>query len=159
MQAGIPVVRRLSFADISSLLLLPPCLRAALLAGIASHHAGQLPGWKALVERLFQRGLLRLIFATGEMWAVGQGMNGFGMQQEAGDGAKGHQAEACIAPTRKRLFSQGGGVCAGQAGSTAAGGSWLRPHAQHASLMAGRMLSPAAYHTVSVRISAVTITP
>lgn len=41
----------------------------ALLAGIASHHAGQLPGWKALVERLFQRGLLRLIFATGTLAA------------------------------------------------------------------------------------------
>lgn len=29
---------------------------AALLAGVASHHAGCLPAWKGLVERLFQRG-------------------------------------------------------------------------------------------------------
>ncbi|GLI69984.1 hypothetical protein VaNZ11_014636 [Volvox africanus] len=41
----------------------------ALLSGIASHHAGQLPGWKSLVERLFQRGLLRLVFATGTLAA------------------------------------------------------------------------------------------
>ncbi len=54
------------------LLSLPPCRLAALLGGIASHHAGQLPGWKALVERLFQRGLLRLIFATGGLWGRGR---------------------------------------------------------------------------------------
>ncbi|GLC66436.1 hypothetical protein PLESTF_000427200 [Pleodorina starrii] len=41
----------------------------ALISGIASHHAGQLPGWKSLVERLFQRGLLRLVFATGTLAA------------------------------------------------------------------------------------------
>ncbi len=28
----------------------------ALLQGVASHHAGCLPAWKGLVERLFQRG-------------------------------------------------------------------------------------------------------
>jgi hypothetical protein len=28
----------------------------ALLRGVASHHAGCLPAWKSLVERLFQRG-------------------------------------------------------------------------------------------------------
>ena len=32
----------------------------ALLAGAASHHAGALPGWKSLVEGLFQRGLLKV---------------------------------------------------------------------------------------------------
>ncbi|KAG2449071.1 hypothetical protein HYH02_005820 [Chlamydomonas schloesseri] len=41
----------------------------ALISGIASHHAGQLPGWKSLVERLFQRGLLKLVFATGTLAA------------------------------------------------------------------------------------------
>ena len=35
-----------------------------LLLGIASHHAGLLPGWKGLVESLFQRGLLKVVFAT-----------------------------------------------------------------------------------------------
>jgi superfamily II RNA helicase len=37
----------------------------AFVRGIASHHAGCLPAWKALVERCFQRGLLKLVFATG----------------------------------------------------------------------------------------------
>ncbi|KAG2495596.1 hypothetical protein HYH03_006196 [Edaphochlamys debaryana] len=41
----------------------------SLLSGIASHHAGQLPGWKGLVERLFQRGLLQIVFATGTLAA------------------------------------------------------------------------------------------
>lgn len=39
-------------------------MERALLKGIAPHHAGCLPGWKSLVERLFQRGLLKLVFAT-----------------------------------------------------------------------------------------------
>ena len=30
----------------------------ALLQGIASHHAGCLPGWRCLIELLFQRGML-----------------------------------------------------------------------------------------------------
>eukprot|EP00983_Pelagomonas_calceolata_P001987 66924-Pelagomonas_calceolata.AAC.4 len=30
-------------------------LLPALMKGVASHHAGHLPGWKSLVERLFQR--------------------------------------------------------------------------------------------------------
>lgn len=30
-------------------------LLPALIKGVASHHAGHLPGWKSLVERLFQR--------------------------------------------------------------------------------------------------------
>jgi superfamily II RNA helicase len=37
----------------------------AFLRGISSHHAGCLPAWKALVERCFQKGLLKLVFATG----------------------------------------------------------------------------------------------
>lgn len=39
----------------------------ALLRGVSSHHAGFLPAWKSLVERCFQRGLLKLVFATGEL--------------------------------------------------------------------------------------------
>jgi superfamily II RNA helicase len=33
---------------------------SALLRGIAVHHAGCLPGWKTLVEKLFQQGLLKV---------------------------------------------------------------------------------------------------
>ena len=44
-----------------------------LLLGIASHHAGLLPGWKGLVESLFQRGLLKVVFAT-ETLAAGVNM-------------------------------------------------------------------------------------
>ena len=43
----------------------------ALLAGVASHHAGCLPGWKALIEGLFQQGELpRLCVLCGnwELW-------------------------------------------------------------------------------------------
>lgn len=32
--------------------------------GVASHHAGLLPGWKVLVEKLFQKGLIKVVFAT-----------------------------------------------------------------------------------------------
>jgi hypothetical protein len=45
----------------------------ALAAGLAAHHAGCLPGWKALVERLFQRGLVKVVFAT-ETLAAGINM-------------------------------------------------------------------------------------
>jgi superfamily II RNA helicase len=45
----------------------------ALAAGIASHHAGCLPGWKSLVEKLFQGGHLRLVVAT-ETLAAGINM-------------------------------------------------------------------------------------
>lgn len=41
--------------------------------GVASHHAGLLPGWKALVERLFQQGLIKMVFAT-ETLAAGINM-------------------------------------------------------------------------------------
>lgn len=44
-----------------------------LLAGLASHHAGCLPAWKTLVERLFQRNLIKVVFAT-ETLAAGINM-------------------------------------------------------------------------------------
>ena len=42
-------------------------------SGIASHHAGLLPSWKALVEKLFQKGLIKVVFAT-ETLAAGINM-------------------------------------------------------------------------------------
>ncbi|KAL3144002.1 hypothetical protein ABBQ32_003810 [Trebouxia sp. C0010 RCD-2024] len=48
-------------------------LVAPLLAGLASHHAGCLPAWKALLERCFQQGLLKVVFAT-ETLAAGINM-------------------------------------------------------------------------------------
>ena len=33
----------------------------ALLHGMASHHAGHLPGWKCMIENLFQRGLIKIV--------------------------------------------------------------------------------------------------
>ncbi len=44
-----------------------------ILRGIAAHHAGLLPAWKVLVERLFQRGLIKAVFAT-ETLAAGINM-------------------------------------------------------------------------------------
>lgn len=44
-----------------------------LLQGVASHHAGLLPGWKSLVEKLFQKGLIKVVFAT-ETLAAGINM-------------------------------------------------------------------------------------
>lgn len=44
-----------------------------LLCGVASHHAGLLPGWKNLVEKLFQKGLIKVVFAT-ETLAAGINM-------------------------------------------------------------------------------------
>ncbi len=38
--------------------------REALAAGIAAHHAGMLPVFKETVERLFQVGLVKVVFAT-----------------------------------------------------------------------------------------------
>ena len=46
---------------------------AALERGIAAHHAGLLPVFKSCVEELFQRGLLKAIFAT-ETLALGINM-------------------------------------------------------------------------------------
>ena len=44
-----------------------------LVQGIASHHAGLLPAWKNLVEKLFQQGLIKVVFAT-ETLAAGINM-------------------------------------------------------------------------------------
>lgn len=44
-----------------------------LLQGVASHHAGLLPDWKVLVEKLFQKGLIKVVFAT-ETLAAGINM-------------------------------------------------------------------------------------
>ncbi|MEB3340375.1 DEAD/DEAH box helicase [Okeania sp.] len=44
-----------------------------LTRGIAAHHAGMLPVWKALVEELFQQGLIKVVFAT-ETLAAGINM-------------------------------------------------------------------------------------
>lgn len=44
-----------------------------LMCGVASHHAGLLPGWKVLVEKLFQKGLIKVVFAT-ETLAAGINM-------------------------------------------------------------------------------------
>ena len=44
-----------------------------LLCGVASHHAGLLPSWKILVEKLFQQGLIKVVFAT-ETLAAGINM-------------------------------------------------------------------------------------
>lgn len=45
----------------------------ALYEGLAVHHAGLLPAWKSLVERLFQKGLIEVVFAT-ETLAAGINM-------------------------------------------------------------------------------------
>lgn len=44
-----------------------------LYFGVASHHAGLLPAWKTLVEKLFQQGLIKVVFAT-ETLAAGINM-------------------------------------------------------------------------------------
>jgi superfamily II RNA helicase len=44
-----------------------------LFRGLAVHHAGMLPTWKVLVERLFQAGLVKVVFAT-ETLAAGINM-------------------------------------------------------------------------------------
>ena len=44
-----------------------------LMSGVASHHAGLLPSWKVLVEKLFQKGLIKVVFAT-ETLAAGINM-------------------------------------------------------------------------------------
>ena len=45
----------------------------ALKRGIASHHAGLLPAWRELIEDLFIRGLIKVVFAT-ETLAAGINM-------------------------------------------------------------------------------------
>jgi len=42
----------------------------ALLQGVASHHASCLPLWKSFIEELFQRGLIKIVFATETLVAV-----------------------------------------------------------------------------------------
>ncbi|CAN4124318.1 unnamed protein product [Withania somnifera] len=44
-----------------------------LRRGVASHHAGCLPLWKSFIEELFQRGLVKVVFAT-ETLAAGINM-------------------------------------------------------------------------------------
>jgi len=44
-----------------------------LYEGMSVHHAGMLPSWKAMVEKLFQKGLLKVVFAT-ETLAAGINM-------------------------------------------------------------------------------------
>ncbi len=44
-----------------------------LYEGMSVHHAGMLPSWKAMIEKLFQRGLLKVVFAT-ETLAAGINM-------------------------------------------------------------------------------------
>ncbi len=44
-----------------------------LLNGLAVHHAGMLPSWKGLIEKLFQQGLIKAVFAT-ETLAAGINM-------------------------------------------------------------------------------------
>jgi len=44
-----------------------------ILNGVASHHAGLLPGWKVLIEKLFKKGLIKVVFAT-ETLAAGINM-------------------------------------------------------------------------------------
>jgi len=44
-----------------------------LFEGLSVHHAGMLPSWKGVVEKLFQRGLLKVVFAT-ETLAAGINM-------------------------------------------------------------------------------------
>lgn len=44
-----------------------------IYSGVASHHAGLLPGWKVLIEKLFQQGLIKVVFAT-ETLAAGINM-------------------------------------------------------------------------------------
>lgn len=39
-------------------------LRYLVEAGVGAHHAGQLPYWKALIEKMMQEGLLEAIFST-----------------------------------------------------------------------------------------------
>jgi superfamily II RNA helicase len=48
-------------------------LRKCLVKGIAYHHAGLLPNLKEIVERLFEKGLISVLYAT-ETFAVGVNM-------------------------------------------------------------------------------------
>ncbi len=50
-----------------------PDMRALAAHGVMYHHAGMLPVWKEIVERLFTTGLLRMLFTT-ETFALGINM-------------------------------------------------------------------------------------
>ncbi len=52
------------FIDRYPFLKTHPQLNALKSLHVAAHHAGHLPHWKLLVERLMQRGLLKAIFST-----------------------------------------------------------------------------------------------
>ncbi|MBB1483495.1 DEAD/DEAH box helicase [Tessaracoccus sp. MC1865] len=64
-------VKGLSWADLDALGY--DRFREALMAGVAAHHAGQLPAYKAIVEEGFATGALKLVFAT-ETLALGINM-------------------------------------------------------------------------------------
>lgn len=64
-------VQGLSHADLDALGY--ERFREALMAGVAAHHAGQLPAFKAIVEEGFSTGALKLVFAT-ETLALGINM-------------------------------------------------------------------------------------
>ena len=61
----------LSAADLDALKF--EDFRDALMAGVAAHHAGQLPAFKAIVEEGFASGALKIVFAT-ETLALGINM-------------------------------------------------------------------------------------
>ena len=61
----------LSFEDLQALGY--EDFRMALMSGVAAHHAGQIPAFKAIVEEGFQTGALKLVFAT-ETLALGINM-------------------------------------------------------------------------------------
>ncbi len=46
---------------------------AGIFKGVTAHHAGLLPAWKSLIEELFQKGLIKVVFAT-ETLAAGINM-------------------------------------------------------------------------------------
>lgn len=62
-QASLEELQALGFAS----------WRESLERGIAAHHAGMLPAFKEVVERLFQQGLVKVVFAT-ETLALGINM-------------------------------------------------------------------------------------
>lgn len=64
-------VAGLSVADLEALRF--EDFRDALMAGVAAHHAGQLPAFKAIVEESFATGALKIVFAT-ETLALGINM-------------------------------------------------------------------------------------
>lgn len=66
-------VRLENFARLHPEVDLSPLAREALLQGVAAHHAGQLPAQRALVEHLFELGLIKMVFAT-ETLAAGVNM-------------------------------------------------------------------------------------